>query len=171
MICIQSVKKYCENFTEIENYNEAMNDSSKTWICHHKLEAFFTEKELKDMGRYYNVQPRELVFCKDVKAHRTYPHKGWHNNPSKFRKGVAHPHSEKARRNMSISLKAYYANKVFTEEERDILRKNRLGKKMSEESKTLISCAMSKLKWYTNGIENHRCMSCPEGYWPGRTKL
>lgn len=56
---------YCDNPEFIENYDKAMSDTTQTWSCHHKLEAFYRSSELKAMGRYWHVSPRELVFVKE----------------------------------------------------------------------------------------------------------
>lgn len=67
---------YCDTPELIKNYDEAVNDTENMWVCHHKLEAFFTMEELKGMGRYYHVPPRELIFLKTEKDHAFWPHKG-----------------------------------------------------------------------------------------------
>ena len=68
--------RYCEHPQQIENYELAIQDSEKTWLCHHKLEAFFTKQELIDMGRYFNVPARELIFVRTQKDHMNLPHCG-----------------------------------------------------------------------------------------------
>lgn len=67
---------YCDTPELIKNYEEAIKDDNIVWICHHKLEAFFTVEELKEMDRYYHVPPRELIFLKTEKDHLFWPHKG-----------------------------------------------------------------------------------------------
>lgn len=39
MINLDKVKWYCRNYTEIENYNEAISDKDKMWHCHHRKET------------------------------------------------------------------------------------------------------------------------------------
>lgn len=70
---------YCDEPEKIENYDLAISDTERTWMCHHKLEEFYTAKELKDMGRYYHVPPEELIFVRDQKEHLSLPHKGREN--------------------------------------------------------------------------------------------
>ena len=65
---------YCSNPEQIQNYDLAIADKENIWVCHHKLEAWFTVKELKDMGRYYNVPARELIFVKTQKEHMNLLH-------------------------------------------------------------------------------------------------
>lgn len=62
MICERSVKKYCKEFTKVENYDKAIVDETQTWDAHHRLESCFTQKFLKEMGLYYNVEPEALIF-------------------------------------------------------------------------------------------------------------
>lgn len=39
MISIQGAKQKCkDNISLIENYEQAVNDKSQMWVCHHRLE-------------------------------------------------------------------------------------------------------------------------------------
>ena len=67
---------YCDDYEQIENYELAIEDTEHIWTCHHKLEALYLSKELIEIGRYFQVKPRELVFVKDEKEHKKWPHKG-----------------------------------------------------------------------------------------------
>lgn len=67
---------YCQEIEKIENYEEALNDKDNLWIPHHKLEAFFTKDELIEMGRYWNIPARELVFVKRSEHYKKWPHIG-----------------------------------------------------------------------------------------------
>lgn len=89
---------FCDNFEYIENYDLAIADTKTIWSCHHKLEAFLSMKELQEMGRYYHLSPRELVFVQESgkgnKTHHYYwPHisrKGfreWNKNNKPWNKG------------------------------------------------------------------------------------
>ena len=102
-------RKYCKNPELIENYNKAIIDTENIWECHHKLEAFFTMKELIEMDRYYNVPARELIFVKNRKEHLRWPHKG---------KNIMY---EKMK------------NKKLTEEHKEKISKSHTGKKHSKE--------------------------------------
>lgn len=69
MISIESAKrKCCEDISLIENYQEALNDKNKIWVCHHRLELHpdntlrFTHKSLKKLGLYFHRPARELIF-------------------------------------------------------------------------------------------------------------
>ena len=101
--------KYCKNPELIENYNKAINDTENIWECHHKLEALFTREELIEMGRYYNVPARELVFVKNKKEHFDWPHKG------------------------KVIMRKKMKGKKFTEEHKEKISKSNTGKKHSKE--------------------------------------
>ena len=65
MICEKTVKQFCnEDISLIENYQEAINDNTQTWHCHHRLEIELnkSKKELINMNLYYNRQASELIF-------------------------------------------------------------------------------------------------------------
>lgn len=65
MINEARLRKYCcDNISLIENYNEAVNDTTQRWQCHHKLEITLhkTRQELIEMGLYYNRPASELIF-------------------------------------------------------------------------------------------------------------
>ncbi len=53
---------FCRNPELIENYIEAMTDTTQIWECHHRLESCFTQKFLKDMNLYYDVEPEAWIF-------------------------------------------------------------------------------------------------------------
>lgn len=53
---------YCRRPELIENYAEAMADTTQIWECHHRLESCFTQKFLKEMNLYYDVEPEALIF-------------------------------------------------------------------------------------------------------------
>ena len=72
MICEQyfRIKKNCEPYCNcfcrhpelIENYEKAIADKTQTWEVHHRLESCFTQKFLKEMNLYYDVEPEALIF-------------------------------------------------------------------------------------------------------------
>lgn len=53
---------YCRNPEKIENYDKAISDTTQTWEVHHHREEFYSQKELKERGEYYDVSPEELIF-------------------------------------------------------------------------------------------------------------
>ena len=89
---------YCMTPEMIENYDLAIADKEKVWICHHRKEEFYTSKELIEMGMYFNVPPEDLVFCRNDKEHRNYPHKG-DEKTAESKKGK--PRSEETKKKLS----------------------------------------------------------------------
>lgn len=73
---------YCRDYTQIENYDEAMANETQVWDCHHKLETHTSDgerrlvdistKELKALGVYYNRPPEELIFLTQEEHHRLH---------------------------------------------------------------------------------------------------
>lgn len=64
MICLKEVKKYCQEYKLIKNYQEAVNDNTQTWHCHHRFEIEYklSKIELQAMGFYFNRPFEELIF-------------------------------------------------------------------------------------------------------------
>ena len=61
------MKAYCsEPLSHIENYQEAMNDPTQTWVLHHRNEidngVFRTPSELMANGMYWHRPASELIF-------------------------------------------------------------------------------------------------------------
>lgn len=53
---------FCRSPELIENYDLAISDKAQVWEVHHRLESCFTQKFLKEMGLYYDVEPAALIF-------------------------------------------------------------------------------------------------------------
>lgn len=97
---------YCDNPELIENYDLAIADTEKTWLCHHRLEEFYTMSELISMGLYYKRPPEELIFVENDKEHRKLPHKGKGGQPGKqvlcVETGVVFPSTRVAEKQTGI---------------------------------------------------------------------
>lgn len=142
MISERSAKAYCKDFTKIENYEATIADTTQTWICHHKLEAFLTMKELKEIGRYYNLPARELVFVKNEKEHQEWPHKGHIEKIDKY----------------NHNLVKHYENQWNK------------GRHWSKEHKEKFSKTVENRIWWTNGVINKLSINQPgPEFRPGRT--
>lgn len=146
MISISKVKRYCKDYTNIENYDKAVNDESQMWECHHRNEQYYTRQDLKKMGLYYDCPPCELIFLTE-------------SEHMQIRKTCA-GHDE-TRRKQSESLKG----------ERHPL----YGKHHSEEHKRKISEANKGERhpqygkhWYNNEKSEIIAFECPEGFVLGR---
>lgn len=95
MISIKHAKMYCIDYTLIENYREAVEDTTQIWHCHHhrEIDEGLTRTELIKLKLYYHRPPEELIFLTES-AHRslhdkTRPpfHKEWRDKMSKAKKG------------------------------------------------------------------------------------
>lgn len=125
MINLEKVKKFCKEYTLIENYDEAVNDTTQTWHCHHILGEILSRDQLKEHDFYYDVPPCMLKFVTSVEHHRLHLNGKSRSTEtkikiSKSRKGMKF--SEEHCKNLSKSQKG----RVFTEEHR---------KKLSEAAK------------------------------------
>ena len=80
-------KCFCRNPELIENYEKAIADTTQTWECHHRLETHnsdgerrlvdITQKELIELGMYYDRPPKELIFL-TASEHSQLHNKGKH---------------------------------------------------------------------------------------------
>lgn len=65
MINVNIAKAYCyEDISLIENYEQAINDKTQTWDCHHKLEIELgvSQYELKKRKLFWKRPASELIF-------------------------------------------------------------------------------------------------------------
>ena len=65
--------KFCKNYEQIENYQEALNSREK-YVLHHRLGLILSRGQLLDMNLYYHRPAIEFVFLKDS------DHKSLHAN-------------------------------------------------------------------------------------------
>lgn len=82
-----NLRKYCcEDISLIENYNEAVNDTTQIWDCHHRKEIELNKnrQELIDMGLYYNRPASELIFLTHSE------HTSLHTKGHKYHLGKCH---------------------------------------------------------------------------------
>ena len=61
---IKSIEKICSDYTEVENYDDAVK-SKEMYVLHHCAEFRYTVKELKALDKYFNRPPEELIFIPD----------------------------------------------------------------------------------------------------------
>lgn len=72
---IESKKKCKDDISLIENYEEAVNDKTNMWECHHRweltLDGEFANsiEDLKRLGMYYHRPYFELIFLERHKHH------------------------------------------------------------------------------------------------------
>ena len=163
---------YCTTPELIENYELAIADKEKVWICHHRKEEFYTKKELIELNMYFNVSPDDLVFCRSEKEHHKYPHKGQrHSEEHKKKLSEAHkglktgPRSEETKNKISEALKG----RSLSEDHKKKLSEVGKLRNFPEEHRKKISDANKGRKWFTNGVINVWDFTCPPGFVPGRT--
>ena len=158
MINIKNAEQYCsEDISKIENYAQAVADTTQMWHCHHHLEIQGQFRNstalLKKCGLYYHVPASQLIFL--TKSEHTRLH-----NIGKPSCGEKNPmfgkhHSAETRKKMSMSLSGE-KNAMF-------------GKHHSAETCSKMSNALRKLSWWNNGTINKRSKECPgEGWVRGR---
>lgn len=130
----KNVKYFCKDFTKIENYEEAVRDTTQIWDCHHKreIDEGKSSKQLIQEGLYYDRPPEELIFLKTVEHKKlhglnmTDEHKRrisnslkgrvfskeWKRKMSEAQKGEKHPmygkhHSEETKEKMRKAQQEY----------------------------------------------------------------
>lgn len=144
MVSVEQARIYCyEDISLIENYENAMNDKTQTWDCHHRVETIMncSAEELIAQGCYENRPAHDLIFL--TKGEHTRLHH------------VGKKHSEETRAKMSASLKG----RKFSAETRAKMSKAQTGK----------NNPMFGRHWFNNGTENRFCKECPgEGWVQGR---
>lgn len=75
MIAFKKIRKYCcEDISLIENYEQAFNDQSQVWECHHRLEIELglSKTELIKQGLYWNRPASELIFLTPSEHRRVH---------------------------------------------------------------------------------------------------
>lgn len=117
MISNKHVKLFCKDFTQIENYNLAISDTTQIWNCHHRKEIDEQKsiKQLKQEGLYYNRPPEELIFL-TKSEHRKLHGLNWTNEwkIKQIKTHIGKHHSEETRRKMSETM----TGKLKTKEHR-----------------------------------------------------
>jgi hypothetical protein len=180
----KNVKYYCNDYTKIENYEEAVNDATEVWDCHHRLEAVFTTEELKKAGWYLNRKPEELIFLKrkehsrNPEIHIYFKRNRFNSLSEETKKKISESkkgkkHSEERRKINSEAHKGQIAwnkgKKGFkhSEETKQKMSESRKGHLVSEETKTKISNSKRGKHWFNNGVICVCCFECPDGFKPG----
>ena len=109
MICESQARKYCrEDISNIEGYAEAIADTTRTWICHHRnAEPFtgFCKADLKKMNMYLNRPASELKFVSPKQHYAIHKpgkdtqfKKGQHTNSKPWNKGLTKETDERVAR-------------------------------------------------------------------------
>ena len=120
MINENKVKKFCKDYTKIENYEEAVNDTTQTWECHHILGEILTRQQLKDHDFYYDVPPCMLKFVTKAEHRRLH-----------FKGKKRAPFTEEHRRKLSEAKKGnpgFWKGKHLSEETKKKLSESKKGR-------------------------------------------
>lgn len=157
MINERRAHEFCrDDISKIENYEEAVNDKTQTWICHHILGEILTRQQLLDHDFYYKVPSCMLKFV-TKSEHNILHNKGKHHtDETKQRisdklKGIKRgPMSEEHRRKLSESKKDLSA------ETRRKMSESQKGKHLSEDTRRKLSFAH---KGHHHSEESRRKMS------------
>ena len=179
MINENQARKYCYEPELIENYEQAMNDKTRTWDCHHRVEILpcgtNSVQELKRFDLYWNRPASELIFIPHGE-HRSLHNKGKKNSCetrrkiSEAMKGEKHPmfgkhHSDESKMKMSESKKGDknplfgkrgdknpMFGKKHSKETRRKMSEALKGRKFSDEAKRKMSEAR-KLYWERRRVQ------------------
>lgn len=146
MICEKQAKRFCrDDIRKIENYQQAINDTTQTWVCHHRLgltldgEFAHSAEELMRLGMYYGRPYFELMFLTESehkKLHRANLSEETRKKISDSLKGENNPMygktlSAEHKKKMSESLKGrtgYWTGKKFSAEAKMKMSAARKGK-------------------------------------------
>lgn len=145
MICLKTVKKFCNDYTKIENYEKAMADDTQTWVCHHRLgilpfsQKTISRKFLEEQGLYFNQPPESLIFLEGKEHRKIHGSTSMERiqKMSDLRKGKSLSNETKAK------ISEAHKGKKMPVEAVEKMRKSLLGFKQSEETKKKHSDAMT----------------------------
>lgn len=172
MIDSYRASKYCcEDITLIENYDEAIADTTQTWQIHHKDEikvlpsgmiVYRTQQELIENGRYYNCPANELIFL--TKSEHSKLHIKYRPSLPKecyvkaviTRKnnGNSH-HTELTKRKISEARKGKSSWNKGKHYKCEAISKALKGNKLSVNTKEKMSKSRVGRKWYNDGVNNY----------------
>lgn len=133
---------FCRNYTEIENYDEAINDQTQIWDCHHRkeIEDNKTSEQLIKEGLYYNRPPEELIFLTHLEHTRLHGQ----NIKDEHRKKLSEAHKGQVTWNKGKTLSEEHKRKLS--ESHSGSNCYIFGKHLSEETKRKMS--ESRKKYY-----------------------
>ena len=174
MINERYVREFCcEDASKIENYNEAVSDTTQTWHCHHRMETdcatILIKEYLIENGLYYNRPASELILL--TQHEHMSLHCSIRNNGNTYNKG------KKLSKEQIEKISLRMNGKHFSYEIRQRMSNSKKGKKTHEwtyEQRTKVSNANKGnkncvgKKWWNNGVISVRSEECPEGFRPGR---
>ena len=136
MISEEQAKKYCsEDISLIENYAEAIADTTQMWVCHHRAEILpcgrYYAKQLKMHNLYKNVPASHLIFLTPSKHHSLHAK----NRPEEWR-------AKQRAINQGTNNPMY-------------------GKKLSMETREKMRMAHAGNHWWNDGSNEILSRECP----------
>ena len=152
----ESALMFCLTPYKIENYEQAIADKTQVWECHHRLEThypdgtkrprelFMSKKELMFYGCYFNRPAEELIFL--TKAE----HRALHHTGNKARKGLPawnkgnHDSRKPLTQNVKQKISKALKGKPKSAQHIENMRKTRLGRKVSIETRKKMSEAQKR---------------------------
>ena len=159
MINESRARKFCKDYTLIENYEEAKDDTSHVWVCHHILGEILTRQQLLDHDFYYDVPPCMLKFVtKDEhsRLHNTGKHLSdeTRRKMSESKKGII-TWSKGKHLSAEHRRKLSEAAKNISEETRKKMSEAKKGRTLSEETRRKISKAVKRRWAKRESISHH----------------
>ena len=163
MISIKHVKMYCTDYTLIENYEEAIKDTSQIWHCHHhrEIDEGLTRTELIKLKLYYHRPAEELIFLTES-AHRSLHDrvrppftKEWRDKMSKAKKGKKK--SKAFRKQRKAAWKPLVKRKV--------IQLNLKGEFIAEHDSVTAAAASVNLTQESISIAIHRGTRAADCFW------
>lgn len=145
MISEIMTRRFCYEVENIENYNEAVNDTEHMWDCHHRGEILpcgtYSRNDLKKFDLYWNRPASELIFLRHDEHTRLH-HKGKKN-------------SEETKRKMAeVKLgNKHMLGKHLSEETKRRLSEMRKRENLSDETRRKLSEA--KKRYWANRRANN----------------
>ena len=137
-------KKFCKDYTKIENYEEAVDDQSQVWHCHHILGEILTRQQLLDHDFYYDVTPCMLKFVTRAEHRRLHMKGKKHTEDT--RKKMSEAKKGRPSWNKGLhNIYSYETRKKLSEAKKG--DKNPLfGKTLTEETRRKISESLKRRK-------------------------
>lgn len=124
MINENKAKRYCkEDISKIENYEQAVNDTTQVWDLHHRTAIWWncSKKDLIENECYYHRKACELIFlthAEHIRLHNMHMLAATRRKKSESLKGKnkGRIYSEEIRRKMSDSHITSVFGKAFKEQ-------------------------------------------------------
>lgn len=165
----KSIKRICDDYENIENYDKAIADTENIWICHHRMECIETgavvnssRQDLIDRGIYWHRPADELIFLIDSE------HRALHS------RNLTDETKEKLSKVSKGKSKSEEWKRKIADAHKGLLKSEETCRKISESKKGqkpwnigLPSLAKGT-HWYNNGVKSVMAFECPDGFKPGR---